>query len=151
MNTFCYSQEEFLFDKYNNQHLYTKGANFSIEIPDCDSIKDLYSLNADSIYVLFYDPYCEHCKKEIKHLRKDKSLNKRIEAKELIFLTIAPDIEKDEWLKCVKKMPKQWLNAYSSDNEMIIKKYLWKVPELFVFDREKIIHKIEMYKEEYDE
>lgn len=136
------------FDKYNNQKLGTKGVDFAIEIIDNDSITSLYQVKADTLYVLFYDPYCEHCHKELKKLKRDKHLNKAIKEKTIAVLTIPPDISREEWLENVKKMPKQWLNAWSKDADILIKKYLWKVPELFVFDKDKTICKIEMYREE---
>ena len=62
------------FDKYNNQKLGAIAPNFSLEIYKTGVQTDLNSIEADSIYLFFYDPFCEHCHKEIKKLKKDKSL-----------------------------------------------------------------------------
>lgn len=69
---YCYGQnEEFLFDKYNNQRYNTFICDFDfVTASDSSAKQNLYSLKADSIYVFFYDPYCEHCHKEIKLLKK---------------------------------------------------------------------------------
>ncbi|MDO5760860.1 MAG: hypothetical protein Q4Q06_07525, partial [Bacteroidota bacterium] len=69
----------------------------------------------------------------------------------LVFITIAPDVDYTTWQKEVKKMPKQWVNAYTSEKEKIIKKLLWKVPELFVLDKNKRVTHIDMYREEFDD
>lgn len=150
--TLLQGQDTSYFDKYNNQKLGTIAPNFSLEVYKTNALKDLNSFDADSIYLFFYDPFCEHCHKEIKKLKKDKSLKRVIKEQSLVIITIAPDISKDVWSKTVKKMPRYWCNAYSNDTDMIIKKYLWKVPELFVLDKNKVVRRIEMYREsEQDE
>lgn len=150
---YCYGQnEEFLFDKYNNQRYNTFICDFDfVTASDSSAKQNLYSLKADSIYVFFYDPYCEHCHKEIKLLKKNKQLNKAIKDSSLVIITIPPDIDFLTWQKQVKKMPKQWLNAYSFENEKIIKTLLWKVPELFVLDRQKRIIHIDMYRQDLED
>lgn len=157
LSCFCfflsYAQEQIdYFDKYNNQHLGTLvfDINF-ITTEDTTNKQTLYSLQADSIYLFFYDPFCEHCLKEIKNLKKDKQINRAIKEKSLIFLSIAPDIDYSVWQKTQKQMPKQWLNVYSSQNSEIIKRLLWKVPELFVLDKDKRIKYINMYREDLED
>lgn len=150
----CFCQQvgqELIFDKYNNQHLGTYICDFSFGTSnDTADYSSVFSVEADSVYVLFYDPFCDHCHKEIKRLKKDSKLNKAIEAGSLVFITIAPDTEFDVWRENLAKMPKQWRNVYTSDKEKIIKKLLWKVPELFVLDKDKRITRIDMYRQ-YDE
>ncbi|MDY6395440.1 MAG: hypothetical protein SPL29_03370, partial [Bacteroidales bacterium] len=63
----------------------------------------------------------------------------------------APDIDYFTWQKTQKEMPKQWLNVYSSQNAEIIKRLLWKVPELFVLNKEKKIIYINMYREDLED
>ena len=84
-------------------------------------------------------------------MRKDKKLNKAIVLKRVTVLTVPPDITRQEWEKSVKRMPDYWINAWSLDNDMIIKKYLWKVPEKFILDRDKRILDIDMYREDLDD
>lgn len=145
--SFVISQDS-VFDKYNNQHLGLYADNFNITLLD-GSQMSLYDLQCDTLIILFYDPDCSHCKKEIKKLRKDKQLNNQIKAKTTILLTIAPDIDFISWRQTVNKLPKHWLNAWSSDNDLIIKKFLWKVPEKFVLDKRHRIVEIDMYRD-YD-
>lgn len=148
-----FSQEDSLsfFDKYSNQHYGTYIRDFSfVSSEDTGRQQNLYSLQTDSIYIFFYDPFCDHCKKEIKHLKKDKNINKAIKEKTLVFLTIAPDIDYSVWQKTVKKMPEQWINAYSEERLQLIKQLLWKVPELFVADKQKRILYINMYREDLE-
>lgn len=157
LTCFCfflsYTQEDIsYFDKYNNQHLETYIFDISfITADDTINEQNLYSLQTDSIYLFFYDPFCEHCLGEIKKLKKDKQINKAIKEKSLIFLSLAPDIDYSIWKKTQKKMPKQWLNVYSHQNSEIIKHLLWKVPELFVLDKEKKITHINMYREDLED
>lgn len=150
---YCYGQnKELLFDKYNNQRYNTFICDFDfVTTSDSSAKQNLYSLKADSIYVFFYDPYCEHCHKEIKLLKKNKQLNKAIKDSSLVIITIPPDIDFLTWQNQVKKMPKQWLNAYSFEKEKIIKTLLWKVPELFVLDRQKRIIHIDMYRQDLED
>lgn len=150
---YCKGQNnEVLFDKYNNPRYNTLICDFDfVTALDTNTCQNLYSLKADSIYVFFYDPFCEHCHREIKLLKKNKQLNKAIKDSSLVILSIAPDIDYNTWQKYVKKMPKQWLNAYSFENEKIIKTLLWKVPELFVLDRQKRIVHIDMYRQDLED
>ncbi|MBR1770003.1 MAG: hypothetical protein IJ748_06065 [Bacteroidales bacterium] len=78
-------------------------------------------------------------------------MKKALRENTLLILTIPPDIDFDVWEKEVKRLPKEWMNAYSFENERIIKQLLWKVPELFVLDREKRVKYINMYRENLDE
>lgn len=157
LSCFCvflsYSQENInYFDKYNNQHLETYIFDITfITADDTINKQNLYSLQADSIYLFFYDPFCEHCIGEIKKLKKNKRINKAIKENSLVVLGIAPDIDYFTWQKTQKEMPKQWLNVYSSQNAEIIKRLLWKVPELFVLDKEKKIIYINMYREDLED
>lgn len=150
-----YSQKECgpeFFDKYTNQRYGTFIGDFTfVTAENKEEVRKLSSLEFDSIYVLFYDPFCEHCKQEIKNLKKDKGLKKALRENTLLILTIPPDIDFDVWEKEVKRLPKEWMNAYSFENERIIKQLLWKVPELFVLDREKRVKYINMYRENLDE
>ncbi len=137
------------FDKYNNQHLGLLAKDFRYIVANNDSVFSLYNIQTDSLIILFYDPDCSHCKKEIKKMRKDKKLNRSIRNNNCLVLTIPPDITKEEWQQTVKKMPKQWINAWSEDNDIIISKYLWRVPEVFYLDKDKHITKIEMFREDF--
>ena len=84
LSCFCvflsYSQENInYFDKYNNQHLETYIFDITfITADDTINKQNLYSLQADSIYLFFYDPFCEHCIGEIKKLKKNKYPQQRI-------------------------------------------------------------------------
>ncbi|GEM_PF-1942676 len=149
---FCLAQNKEVFDKYNNPMLGTLicDINFT-SVKDTSVKQNLYSLKADSVYLFFYDPFCDRCHTEIKRLKKNKQLKKAIKDSSLIIISIAPDIDYYTWQKEVKHMPKQWINAYCFDNEKIIKSLLWKVPELFVLDKHKRILHINMYRQEFDD
>lgn len=140
-----------IYDKYNNAHTGLYAPNFSF-ITDKDTTKQyLYNLQADTIIILFYDPDCYHCKKEIKRLKKDKRLKKSLQSQKTIFLTIPPDIDYDYWHKSNHIIPDKWINAYTTDKDILISKYLWKVPQMFVLDNKKKIIRIEMYREDLEQ
>ena len=145
------TEDSLTFDKYNNQYLGLFAADFRFVVADSQDTLSLYNIMADSLIVLFYDPDCSHCKREIKKLRKDKQLNALIKTNRVKLLTIPPDITLQEWEKTVRLMPKQWINAWSLDNDQIIQKYLWKVPEMFVLDKDKRIVDINMYREDLED
>ena len=148
---FAQNSDSLTFDKYNNQHLGLFAPDFRFITTNNTDTSSLYNLQTDSLIILFYDPDCGHCKKEIKKLRKDKKLNKDIALNKVSVISVPPDITMKEWQKSVKRMPKNWINAYSLDNDFIIKKFLWKVPEMFILDKNKRIIYINMYKEEFDD
>ena len=148
---FAQDDDTLIFDKYNNQHIGLFAKDFRFITDKTDDTLSLYGLKADSLIILFYDPDCIHCKREIKKMRKDKKLNKAIELKRVTVLAVPPDITRQEWEKSVKHMPDCWINAWSLDNDIIIKKYLWKVPEKFILDRDKRILDIDMYREDLDD
>ena len=140
-----------IYDKYNNPHLGLMVKDFRYMVEGSDSVFSLYNLQADSLIILFYDPDCGHWKHEIKKLRKDKQLNNSIKKGLCLVMTIPPDITREEWKATVKKMPKQWINAWSEDRDDIITKYLWRVPEIFYLDKDKRVTKVEMFREDFDD
>ncbi|MBP3253932.1 MAG: hypothetical protein J6M30_05455 [Bacteroidales bacterium] len=153
---FCFmiaakAQDTLFFDKYNNQHTGTYLKDFGFVLQGSDSVYNLYSLQADTVMILFYDPYCDHCHDAIKKLKKDKALKQSIMSKSVIFLTVPPDITFEQWEQTVKHMPKLWLNAWSKEYDLITGQFLWKVPELFVLDKDFKILYIDMYNQQEDE
>lgn len=147
----CNSQNTNKFDKYNNPHLGLQVEDFSFVTTKDDNLHTLYNIKADSLIIFFYDPDCSHCKKEIKKLRKDKHLNNLIAQDSIVFMTIPPDIDLDYWVEFAKKLPKNWINAYLEEKDLLTKKFLWKVPEMFHLDKNKQVMQINMYKEEIED
>lgn len=137
------------FNKYTNAQIGTIAPDFRYIISENDTVFSLHNLKNDSIVLLFYSINCNHCHKEIKKLRKNKILNSKINNNHCIVITIPPDASIEEWNEYVNHLPKNWINAYCLDNDCIISKYLWKVPQSFSIDKNKCIIHVEMFSE-YD-
>lgn len=151
----CQQEAEY-YDKYNNSHYGLKMIDFNLTISDKSILQDtslkgvnsLYDIVCDTLIILFYDPDCSHCNKVIKKLKKDKSLKRSLQSPRVKLLALTPDLDKDIWAKQCKDsdlLDPKWINAYSEDNDQIITKLLWKVPEKFVLDTNKRIININMY------
>jgi thioredoxin-related protein len=136
------------FDKYNNSNLGTKAADFSFKISGSDTLTNLYNINSPYTLLVFYNPDCEHCIKEIKELRKNDTINRLISQDSLTVISIPPEVDEISWQKNLKNMPKNWKNAYCGACETVTKKYIWLVPEEFWLDKDKRVIKINIKKEE---
>lgn len=99
-----------------------------------DSVHNLSDYSSKHILLYFYNPECRECNDLKKKISKDEKINKLIEEKQLIVIALVPEVKKEYWQFFSNKIPKNWVNGWKEDDDIIIKKYLKKVPTLFLLD-----------------
>lgn len=99
-----------------------------------DSVHNLSDYSSKHILLYFYNPECRECNDLKKKISKDEKINKLIEEKQLIVIALVPEVKKEYWQFFSNKIPENWVNGWKEDDDIIIKKYLKKVPTLFLLD-----------------
>lgn len=99
-----------------------------------DSVHNLSDYSSKHILLYFYNPECSECNDLKKKISKNEKINQLIEEKQLIVIALVPEVKKEYWQFFSNKIPKNWVNGWKEDDDIIIKKYLKKVPTLFLLD-----------------
>lgn len=110
-----------------------KFMDFSFITTD-DSTHNLSDYSSKYVLLYFYNPECNECNDLKKKISKDEKINQLIEEKQLIVIALVPEVKKEYWQFFSNKIPKNWVNGWKEDDDIIIKKYLKKVPTLFLLD-----------------
>lgn len=121
----------------------TLANDFAFVLPN-ERNTNLWNISTEYILLLFYDPFCEHCRMTIHELAESSIINSLL-AEEMPVqprLTLAAicmqgDIE--EWQKLFSVLPAAWLNGYDSANELMEKElyFLRSFPSLYLLDKDK--------------
>ena len=106
----------------------------------------LWDVSAQYTLLMFYDPACEHCQKEIFELSTSSLVNRLLSAKEqdiprLSLVAICMEGDMNAWKRCCATLPAAWLNGYDSKNELIEKEpyYLRSLPSLYLLGEDKMV------------
>lgn len=99
----------------------------------------LYQLKAPYTLLFFSNPECHACLEAIDQMTELEHLNRAIQQKQLIVLSIYPDEDVQSWKLNLDRYPKNWLHAY--DKKQVIKdKNLYDlkaIPCLYLLDKDK--------------
>ncbi len=119
--------------------------------------RNLYDIKADYTVLIFWDPNCGHCKREVPALLKEYHKMKENGISIEVF-AVGTEFENKDWIAFVKKHKLDWINV--SDNPEVNRnahKYLkkglttlnslnfrdyWDIfstPQIYVLDKEKVI------------
>ncbi|MDP1621604.1 MAG: DUF5106 domain-containing protein [Bacteroidales bacterium] len=69
----------------------------------------MHNISADYLIILFWDPDCGHCEKEIPHLKVFYDQNK--EKYKLEIFTVCSDTSLVKWKNAIKKRQMNWINV----------------------------------------
>ena len=96
----------------------------------------LYSIKADYTVVLFWDPDCGHCKKELPKVRDFYAKYKdKVDVK---IFGVCADMEKKGWKKLVRDEHYDWINVVDPYGQR--KMYdVQSTPTIYLLDKNKII------------
>lgn len=99
----------------------------------------LYKLNADYILLFINNPGCHACSEMIAELKNAAIINKLLQAKKLIVLSVYPDEEIDEWRKHQDEFAKEWISGYDKKFTMKEKELydLKAIPTLYLLAKDK--------------
>lgn len=121
----------------------TQANNFTFVSSDGQKI-NLWDISIGYTLLLFYDPFCEHCRRTINELAESSVINSLLAVEEpipprLTLAAICMEGDMEEWQKLYSVLPAAWLNGYDSANELMEKElyFLRSFPSLYLLDKDK--------------
>ena len=111
-----------------------------IVLPDVEG--KMYSLKdfkGKYVFIDFWATWCYPCRREIPYLAK---LFKEFASKNIVFMSISIDKEKEAWMQMLKKEKMPWLQLHSTPNAKLLQDYqIYSIPRFVLIDKEgKIIN-----------
>ena len=99
----------------------------------------LYSVKADFMAVIFYDPNCGHCQKELPRL--NGLYRDTLKAKGMEVYAACAERDPKAWKAFVKKHNLSFINGFDKDTVVDFRKYwdVYSYPVLYVLDADKKI------------
>ena len=97
----------------------------------------LHAIKSPLTLLLFNDPDCENCQKEMPRLIASPLL----QSPGLAVVAVYPDADTAIWKSAQSRMPATWTDAYSPDGEVVRRAiyYLPAMPSLYLLDADKRI------------
>ena len=97
----------------------------------------LHAIKSPLTLLLFNDPDCENCQKEMPRLIASPLL----QSPGLAVVAVYPDADTAIWKNAQSRMPATWTDAYSPDGEVVSRAiyYLPAMPSLYLLDADKRI------------
>lgn len=108
--------------------------------------QNLHSLDSPLTLLVFSDPDCETCQKEMPRLISDPLLQRP----GLSVVVVYPDADTDRWKSFDSRMPANWIDACSPGGEVMRRAlyYLPAMPSLYLLDaRKRVILKDAPYEQ----
>ncbi|HIA35791.1 MAG TPA: DUF5106 domain-containing protein, partial [Flavobacteriales bacterium] len=98
----------------------------------------LYSVDAEYLMLVFWDPDCGHCKKE---MPKIKEVYDKYKDKGLKVYAVCTEIEEDKWIKYLNEHPFDWINVADFELKSPFRDLydISSTPQVFLLDRDKKI------------
>ncbi|MBL4754525.1 MAG: DUF5106 domain-containing protein [Flavobacteriales bacterium] len=96
----------------------------------------LYSIDSEYTMMVFWDPDCGHCKKE---MPKIKEVYDKYKAKGLQVYAVCTEQEKDKWLKYMDNHAYGWIDVADFELRSPFREYynIDSTPKIFLLDRQK--------------
>lgn len=113
-----------------------------IELPDSTGkYIPLYSVKAKYTVLVFWEPGCGHCKKEIPKLYEEYTT--KLKTKGVQVYAVNSETKADDWKKFIKEHKLDWINVHEPDDykRAVAKHYYYiqSTPSIFLLDEKKII------------
>lgn len=113
--------------------------NFTYTLTNGDKDK-LHSIKAEYTLLFFYYSDCMDCKRTKKILENSQIINSLLRTGKLKILALYPGSDIKMWRTYSTTIPQQWINAYDSSEDQIVKNKLYSIcaiPSLYLLDSEK--------------
>jgi protein-disulfide isomerase len=131
------SRTEYLYKILIKNRVGSQATDFSFITSQKESLT-LYSIEADELILVFYDPECEHCAEIINRLKYNTDLNKKILSGKTKVLAVYPDGDRMLWEKSYHKLPNNWIAAFASSPIQPMGKYVFRaLPSIYILDKNK--------------
>jgi len=98
----------------------------------------LYSIDADYMMLVFWDPDCGHCKKE---MPKIKEVYDKYKDKGLKVYAVCTEVEKEKWLNYMDKHQYDWIDVADFELKSPFRELydISSTPKVFLLDKSKKI------------
>ncbi|MDE6832095.1 MAG: DUF5106 domain-containing protein, partial [Muribaculaceae bacterium] len=100
--------------------------------------RDLHSINAPHILLVFYDPECPHCSEILAEIAACKRINELIKSDELMIFAVYAEGNRSVWERTKADMPDNWIVGYDMsgvlDNELYS---LPAMPVIYLLDSDR--------------
>ena len=108
----------------------------NISILDRDGLtRDLHSIRAPHILLVFYDPECPHCSEILAEIAASEKINRLVLDGELAIVAVYAEGKRSVWEKSKADMPRNWIVGYDMsgvlDNDLYT---LPAMPVLYLLD-----------------
>jgi thiol-disulfide isomerase/thioredoxin len=105
---------------------------------DKNVLRELYSIKSKYTVVMFWDPDCGHCKKEMPHVL---SFYNSYKPKGVEIYAVTTENEVDKWKKFIYENGIQFINVFDPNNESNFRNYydIFSTPQFFILDSNKKI------------
>lgn len=101
----------------------------------------LYRQKADYIVLFINDPGCHVCMQTLRELKKATAVNRMLQHKRLLVLSVYSGEEVDRWRRHLDDFPKEWINGYDRRSAIEEQRLydLQVIPTLYLLDKEKVV------------
>ena len=98
----------------------------------------LYSVDANLLILIFWDPDCGHCKKEMPKLR---DVCQKYKDEEVKVYAVCTELEKEKWIKYIEKDSTTWIHVADFELRSPFRELynIDSTPKVFVLDKNKKI------------
>jgi len=98
----------------------------------------LYSIDAEYLMMVFWDPDCGHCKKE---MPKIKAVYDKFKGKGLKVYAVCTELERDKWIAYMEKHEYDWINVADFELRSPFREFydIDSTPKIFLLDKDKKI------------
>ena len=90
--------------------------------------RDLHSINAPHILLVFYDPECPHCSEILAEIAGCERINKLIKNDELVIVAVYAEGNRSVWERSKADMPDNWIIGY--DMSGVLDNDLYNLPAM---------------------
>ena len=98
----------------------------------------LYSIDSEYLMIVFWDPDCGHCKKE---MPKIKEVYDKFKDKGLKVYAVCTELEKDKWINYMDKHEYDWIDVADFELRSPFREFydIDSTPKIFLLDKDKKI------------
>lgn len=128
---------DFLLERVLKNRPGTKAADFQYITRD-NKKRNLWSVQAEELLLIFYDPECQHCMEIISQIMRDSDISDRLNSGKLKILAIYTEGNESVWKANKNQLPANWIAGKDIsgivDNELYDLKAM---PMLYLLDKDK--------------
>lgn len=127
----------FLLERVQKNRPGTKASDFQYITRD-NKKRNLWSVNAEELLLIFYDPECQHCMEIINQIMCDSDISDRLNNGKLKISAIYTEGSESVWIANKNLLPANWI--VGKDISGIVENELYDLkamPTLYLLDKDK--------------